>query len=98
MVTLYVGNLSYSCNEQQLKDEFSKFSMISSVKMVNDKETGKFKGFAFIDVADSSSANILMSNFNGREFLGRKLIINEARPREFKPKQDYQKQTNYNRY
>jgi RNA recognition motif-containing protein len=79
---LYVGNLSYQATEQDLKDLFSSYGEINSVNIVKDKFTGRAKGFAFVEMADSSSANSAIQSLNETEFKQRKLIVNEAKPRE----------------
>jgi RNA recognition motif-containing protein len=79
---LYVGNLSYQANEQDLKDLFSAYGEISSVNIIKDKFTGRAKGFAFVEMNDDSAANSAMQSLNETEFKQRKLIVNEAKPRE----------------
>jgi RNA recognition motif-containing protein len=85
MTTLYIGNLPFSSTEESIKSHLSACCKVASVKMINDRETGKSKGFAFAEVDDSEK---VIANLNGTDFNGRKLVINEARPKEDKPRYD----------
>lgn len=84
MSKLYVGNLSYDVGEDELNDLFSEKGQVSSVKIINDKQTGRSKGFGFVEMASKEEANEVISAFNGYELKGRSLKINEAmdKPRE----------------
>ena len=84
MSKLYVGNLSYDVVEEELNDLFSEKGQVSSVKIINDKQTGRSKGFGFVEMASKEEANEVISAFNGYELKGRSLKINEAmdKPRE----------------
>ncbi len=77
-VTLYVGNISYSMKEDELKQAFSKFGQVVSVKIITDKRTGRSKGYGFVEMDDESSANNAMSNLNGKELAGRNVKVNKA--------------------
>lgn len=77
----YVGNLSFNATEEQVRDLFSEFGTIESLAMINDRDTGRFRGFAFVEMEDSS-ANAAIKALNGKELDGRELNVNEARPRE----------------
>ncbi len=79
---LYVGNLSYQATEQELTDLFSAYGEITSVNIIKDKFTGRAKGFAFVEMSDDSSANNAIQSLNETEFKQRKMIVNEAKPRE----------------
>ncbi len=79
---LYVGNLSYTATEQELKDLFATYGEIQSVNVIKDKFTGRAKGFAFIEMPDDNSAKQAIQSLHETEFKQRKLIVNEARPRE----------------
>ena len=78
---VYVGNLSFSATEEQVRDLFSEFGEIQSIAMINDRDTGRFRGFAFVEMEDSA-ANAAIKALNGKEVDGRELSVNEARPRE----------------
>ncbi len=84
MSKLYVGNLSYEVMEEELNDLFSEKGQVSSVKIISDKQTGRSKGFGFVEMSTKEEANEVISAFNGYEFKGRSLKINEAmdKPRD----------------
>jgi RNA recognition motif-containing protein len=84
MSKLYVGNLSYDVMEEELSDLFSEKGKVSSVKIINDKQTGRSKGFGFVEMSTKEEAAEVISAFNGYELKGRSLKINEAmdKPRE----------------
>lgn len=79
---LYVGNLSYSTTEDELRDAFAAYGNPDSVKIIMDRDSGRSKGFGFVEFADDQAAKAAMSALNGKEFGGRSLTVNEARPRE----------------
>lgn len=82
---LYVGNLPYSATEQSLSDEFSKAGAVSSVKIITDRDTGRSKGFGFIEMGSNEDARAAITQFDGTEFEGRPLKVNEAKPQERRP-------------
>ena len=79
---LYVGNLSYSTTEDDLRDAFAAYGQPDSVKIIMDRDSGRSKGFGFVEFADDQQARTAMSALNGKELGGRTLTVNEARPRE----------------
>lgn len=79
---IYVGNLPFSATQAALQDLFSEFGQVGEVTLVNDRETGRPRGFGFVEMPDSSEANNAISSLNGKDFGGRTLNINEAKPRE----------------
>ena len=81
-MNIYVGNLSYSMSEDELRDAFGAFGEVSSVKILMDRETGRSRGFGFVEMPNQSEGEAAISNLNGKELGGRALRINEARPRE----------------
>ena len=81
---IYVGNLSFHATEDQVREMFSEFGAIESLAMINDRDTGRFRGFAFVEMEDSA-ANAAIKALNGKEVEGRELTVNEARPREERP-------------
>lgn len=85
---IYVGNIPYSKSEEDLQDLFAEFGEVNSVKFVSDRETGRFRGFGFVEMADGISADKAISILEGREFDGRTLRVNEARPRPVRPERD----------
>lgn len=80
-MNLYVGNLSYDLNENSLRAEFEAFGAVTSVRMITDRETGRPKGFGFVEMEDQSSALNAIDSLNGREVMGRRIVVNEARPK-----------------
>lgn len=82
MKRLYVGNLSFHTTDDQLQQLFASYGQIDSVKVVTDRDTGQSRGFGFVEVADDAQAQKAIDELNGREIDGRKLTVNEARPRE----------------
>jgi cold-inducible RNA-binding protein len=79
---LYVGNLSYSVDGAQLEELFSEFGAVRSAQVIQDRDTGRSKGFGFVEMADDQSARDAISGLNDREQDGRRLTVNEARPKE----------------
>lgn len=82
---LFVGNLSYQTMENDLQDYFSQAGVVSSVNLMLDKFTGKSRGFAFVEYANPQDANKAVEMFHNKEFQGRALTVNIARPREERP-------------
>jgi len=76
---LYVGNLSYDTGEESLKALFAQFGDVESVAIITDRETGRKKGFGFVEMSSDDSAKAAIEGLNEKEFEGRKLNVNEAR-------------------
>jgi cold-inducible RNA-binding protein len=81
---IYVGNLSFRTEEPQLEQLFSELGQVSSVRLVRDQETGQSRGFGFVDMENDDQARAACAALNQREFEGRRLTVNEARPQERK--------------
>ncbi|MEL7483759.1 MAG: RNA-binding protein [Planctomycetota bacterium] len=79
---MYVGNLSFDSTEGDVRALFEEFGNVASVNLISDRETGRPRGFGFVEMNDDSEANAAMTKLNGAEFQGRNLNINEARARE----------------
>lgn len=79
---LYVGNLSFQTTENDLQDLFEQHGQVTEVALINDRETGRSRGFGFVTMADNTAATAAMNAFNGKEVQGRTLTVNEARARE----------------
>jgi len=77
---VFVGNLAWSTTEDELKDLFAQHGSIVSVRIVQDRESGRAKGFGFIEFAEENSANTAITSLNGKEFLGRDLRVSKANP------------------
>jgi RNA recognition motif-containing protein len=81
-MNIYVGNLSYNTDEQSLGDHFAAFGEVTSARVVTDRETGRPRGFGFVEMSSDEAAQNAINSLNGKEFMGRELNINEAKPRE----------------
>ena len=79
---LYVGNLPYAADETTLRDLFSQYGQVESVQIATDRETGRSRGFAFVDMATDADAQAAIQGLSGYQMDGRPLTIEEARPRE----------------
>jgi RNA recognition motif-containing protein len=77
---LYVGNLPFSATEQVLTDTFSQCGNVESVKIITDRDTGRSKGFGFVEMSSDAEAAAAISKFNGADYEGRSLTVNEAKP------------------
>ncbi|WP_042725052.1 RNA recognition motif domain-containing protein [Chthoniobacter flavus] len=82
---LYVGNLSFNTTETDLQDYFAQAGPVTEVLLVQDKFTGKSRGFAFVTMANDADAQTAITQLHGKPFEGRTLTVNEARPREDRP-------------
>ena len=81
-MNLYVGNLPYRVTEDQLRQSFEQYGTVTSCTIIKDKMTGQSKGFAFLEMPEHAEAEAAITGLNGRDLMGRKLNVNEARPRE----------------
>ena len=79
---LYVGNLAYSVRDESLQESFSQFGTVTSAKVMMDRETGRSKGFGFVEMGSDAEAQAAINGMNGQPLEGRPLVVNEARPRE----------------
>lgn len=84
-MNIYVGNLSFDCTEADLRTAFAAFGEVNDVRLITDRDTGRSKGFGFVEMPNSSEANSAIDGLNGKEFMGRTAKVNEARPREERP-------------
>jgi RNA recognition motif-containing protein len=83
---LYVGNLSFRVTSEDLQEYFSSAGSVESANVVYDRETGRSRGFGFVEMATEDDANNAIAQFNGQEYDGRNMVVNEARPREDRPR------------
>lgn len=79
---LYVGNLSFRVTSEDLQEHFAAAGAVESANVVFDRETGRSRGFGFVEMASDDDANNAIAQFNGQEYDGRNMVVNEARPRE----------------
>ena len=85
---IYVGNLSFDVTEEQVKELFIQFGKVESIAMINDRDSGRFRGFCFVEL-EASAANAAIKALNGQSIDGRELRVNEAKPREERSGGDY---------
>jgi len=79
---LYVGNLAFQTSSQDLQDLFAQAGTVESAQVIEDRDTGRSKGFGFVEMASDDEAAAAIEQFNGKDLAGRTLTVNEARPRE----------------
>jgi RNA recognition motif-containing protein len=82
---LYVGNLSYNVSKEQLEEMFSQFGTVSFAQVVQDRDTGRSKGFGFVEMSSDSEAQAAIDGLHNQQHDGRPLTVNEARPKEQRP-------------
>jgi len=83
---IYVGNLPFRASEDNVRDLFAQYGAVSTVKLISDRETGKPRGFGFVEMDDDAEADAAIEALNGKDYEGRSLKVNEAKPRESKPR------------
>lgn len=81
MATLYVGNLPWNTTSEELSSFFGEYGQVLSSRIITDRETGRSRGFGFVEVEDADAERMVM-DLNGKEFEGRPLTVNEARPKQ----------------
>ncbi len=81
-MNIYVGNLSYDVTQDELSDLFGEFGEVSSAKIIEDRDTGRPKGFAFVEMPNQAEAEAAIASLNEKELKGREIKVNQARPRE----------------
>jgi RNA recognition motif-containing protein len=86
-MNIYVGNLPYGVTEDDLNDAFSQFGKVASVSIIKDKFSGQSKGFGFVEMPNDAEAEEAIKALNERDFKGRNLRVNQAKPREERPQQ-----------
>ena len=82
---LYVGNLSYNIRDEDLQQAFAQYGSVSSAKVMMDRDTGRSKGFGFVEMGSDAEAQAAINGMNGQSLDGRAIVVNEARPREERP-------------
>ena len=81
-MNIFVGSLPFKLSEDELREQFEKFGEVASVKIINDKFTGRSKGFGFVEMPDDDSANKAIEGLNGSEVGGRKIVVNQSEERK----------------
>ncbi|MGH7185988.1 MAG: RNA recognition motif domain-containing protein [Pseudomonadota bacterium] len=79
---LYVGNLAYSVRDEHLQQRFAEFGSVTSAKVMMDRETGRSKGFGFVEMSSPAEAEASIRGMNGQSIDGRAIVVNEAKPKE----------------
>ncbi len=80
-MNIYVGNLPFSTTEADLRELFSEYGAITSASVITDRDTGRSRGFGFVELADSSAGSTAIEKLDGHDWNGRRITVNEARPR-----------------
>lgn len=88
-MNIYVGNLPYSTTPDELREVFAAFGEVAAARIVSDRETGRAKGFGFVEMPNDDDARKAIEALNGNEIGGRKAVVNEARPREARPPRNF---------
>ena len=81
-MNIYVGNLSFDTTERELESAFGSYGTVSTARIATDRDTGRARGFGFVEMPNAAEAQAAISGMNGKELQGRTLTVNEARPRE----------------
>lgn len=82
-MNIYVGNLNYRVKEQDLQKVMEEYGTVSSIKFIMNRETGRFRGIAFVEMEDSAAAARVIAELDGTEFFGRPMVVKEARPPKY---------------
>jgi RNA recognition motif-containing protein len=80
-MNVYVGNLPWGLSEEDLREAFEAFGEVASVKIIQDKFTGRSRGFGFVEMPNNEEGEAAISALNGKDFKGREIVVNQARPR-----------------
>lgn len=89
MLNIYVGNLPYSVNEDDLRNLFSEFGEVSNAHVISDRDTGRSKGFGFVEMDNSEDGQKAIEALDGSDLSGRNIRVNEAKPREDRPRRRF---------
>ena len=81
-MNIFVGNLAYSATDHDLRQLFEQYGVVDKIAIITDRDTGRSKGFGFVEMPDSNAAQTALANLQGKELEGRALTVNEAKPRE----------------
>ncbi len=81
-MNIYVGNLSFETTEQDLEAAFTPFGQVDAARLISDRDSGRSKGFGFVEMANNAEAEAAIQALNGKDLQGRTVTVNEARPRE----------------
>ena len=81
-MNIFVGNLAFSATDQDLRQLFEQYGVVDKISVITDRDTGRSKGFGFVEMSDSAAAKAAIQGLQGTELAGRTLTVNEAKPRE----------------
>jgi len=81
-VNIFVGNLAFNATDQDLRQLFEQYGVVDKINVITDRDTGRSKGFGFVEMPDSTASKAAIQGLNGKELEGRALTVNEAKPRE----------------
>ena len=84
-MNIFVGNLAFNATDHDLRQLFEPYGMVDKVNIITDRDTGRSRGFGFVEMPDSAAAKAAIQGLNGKELAGRALNVNEAKPREPRP-------------
>ena len=87
-MNIYIGNLSYNVTDQELQQLFETHGKVDRCNIINDRETGRSKGFGFVEMPEQSEGQKAIEELDGQDLDGRNIRVNEARPREERPRRD----------
>ena len=82
-MNIYIGNLSYNVKESDLIQVLEEYGTVNSVKLIKDRETGRFRGIAFVEMEDAAAAAKAIEELDGAEYVGRNMVVKEARPPKY---------------
>lgn len=85
-MNIYVGNLSYNITDNDLQQVFAEYGAVASANVIQDRDTGRSKGFGFVEMPNDDEARNAIEGLNGKDYDGRNMTVNEARPREERPR------------
>ncbi len=85
-MNIYVGNVPFRMSEEELKNLFAEFGTVESARIITDRDSGRSKGFGFVEMTEKEAGLAAIENLNGKEFNDRELRVNEARPKEDRPR------------
>ena len=88
-MNIFVGSLSYDVTENELKELFETCGEVTSAKIITDRDTGRSKGFGFVEMTNKADGQEAVDTMNGKDVSGRTIVVNEARPREERPKRNF---------
>lgn len=94
-MTIYVGNLSYRASEADLKEVFADYGEVTRVVLPTDRETGRLRGFAFVEMSEEAQEDAAITELDGAEWMGRQLRVNKAKPREESQRSSWGKKQDY---